>query len=399
MGKNLVSSMRSQLLTIAIILTIYGGLLTAFRGTPATAISVIVMFVVIIIIAEKTKRLQDVYDIIGSHSKAAIVTALICAALLPLLLGNNYDIHVAVVAGIYALVALGLNFQLGSAGMVNVAPAAFMGIGAYTSAFFSVKLGISPWVGTIVAVFFSALFGLAVGYPTLKTRGYYLALVTIAVQVIFGLLIINTPWLGGPNGISGIPPYSLLGVSFGKELVIGNFRLPSQAFYLYLVLIALTLTIMISQRLWASRIGLAWNAIEEDQVVAATQGVNVAHMKLLAFTLGGAVAGVAGAMYGHYLNFVGVDDFGLAKSLVILCMVALGGMDNVVGVVFGAVVLTLVDEKLRELADYGMFFYGIILVAVLLIRPQGILPRRMRRYKLLQAGGISPLLGQRNKTY
>ena len=130
----------------------------------------------------------------------------------------------------------------------------------------------------------------------------------------------------------------------------------------------------------------------------ATQGVNLVHMKLLAFVLGGAFAGLAGAIYGHYLSFVSVDDFNMNKSLIILCMVALGGMDNALGVTLGAVILTLIDEKLRELADYGMLFYGIILVAVLLLRPQGILPRRMRKYQLLATEKLRRVFGMQAET-
>lgn len=384
MGKLRCKDYLRHVLTAIVVIFIYASLVAAFRGTPLLALSIIVLFVAGIIFGEKIKRLEEVYKLLESNRKLATVMIIICLAILPILLENNYDIHVAVIAGINALVALSLNFQLGSAGMVNVAPAAFMGMGAYTSAFLSVKLGFDPWLATAMAIFSSALLGLIVGYPTLKTRGYYLALVTIAIQVIFTLLIINTPSLGGPNGISGIPSYEIGSISFGKELVVGNFHLSHQVYYLYLVTFALMFTVWIAGRLWNSRIGLAWNAIEQDEVVAATQGINVAYMKLLAFTLGGAFAGLAGAIYGHYSSFVGIDDFGMNKSLIILCMVALGGMDNVMGVVLGAVVLTLVDEKLRELADYGVFFYGIILIAVLLMRPQGILPRRMRKYQRIE---------------
>ncbi|MEW8986668.1 MAG: branched-chain amino acid ABC transporter permease, partial [Bacillus sp. (in: firmicutes)] len=283
--------------------------------------------------------------------------------------------------GIYSIIALGLNFQLGSAGMVNFAPAAFYGAGAYTSAILAVKYGVSPWIGMIFAIIMASLLGLIFGYPALKTRGYYLSLVTIAFQVIFTLMIINTDWVGGPNGIPGIPGYQLFGHSFRKPLEIFTLKLPYQTNYFYLVFLLVGLAAVVASRLYNSRIGLAWNVIEQDEIVAATQGINLTKIKLLAFSLGAAFAGVAGALYAHYISFIGNEDFDFSKSLVLICMVILGGMDNVLGVILGAIMLTMMDEKLRDFADYRMLMYAIILIIILLVRPQGLLPKRNRKYE------------------
>lgn len=373
---------QGKLLTVLMMLIIFAGLIIALRGELIETLIVFGIFSACVILSEKYKVMRQIAEVLSQNTKIIVVMAVVFAFLLPLLLQNSYVIHVATLAIITALVALGLNFQIGSAGMVNVAPAAFMGIGAYTSAIASVQFGLNPWVGTLLGTVMAALLGLAVGYPTLKTRGYYLALVTIALQVIFGLLIINTSWLGGANGISGVPGYKIFSLSFNQNFILGGINYTFKSYYLWFALLCLGICMWISYRLWNSRIGLAWNAIEQDQIVAATQGINVSYMKLLAFTIGGAFAGLAGALFGHFMNFVGVEDFSLEKSLVIICMVALGGMDNVLGVVLGAVFLTVLNEKLRAFADYGMFFYGIVLLIVLLSRPQGLLPKRLRKYHL-----------------
>nr|WP_277998733.1 branched-chain amino acid ABC transporter permease [Moorella sulfitireducens] len=319
------------------------------------------------------------------HKGEALVVAGIFALLLPLLVsGNNYLLHVVVMGGIYSIIALGLNFQLGSTGMVNFAPAAFYGTGAYTSAVLAVKFGISPWVGILCGLFMAALLGIVFGFPALKTRGYYLSLVTIALQVIFTLMIINTDWLGGPNGIPGIPGYEIFGFSFRRPLEILGMRLPYQTNYFYLVFLLLSLAALAASRLYNSRIGLAWNAIEQDEIVAATQGINLTKIKLLAFSIGAAFAGVAGALYAHYTSFIGNEDFDFNKSLVLICMVLLGGMDNVAGVILGSLLLTIIDEKLRDFADYRMLMYALILIIILIARPQGLLPKRNRKYQIKQ---------------
>jgi branched-chain amino acid transport system permease protein len=156
--------------------------------------------------------------------------------------------------------------------------------------------------------------------------------------------------------------------------------IPYQINYIYLTFLILLLLIIVAKRLYTSRIGLAWNAIEEDEIVAATQGINLTNVKLLSFSIGSIFAGVAGSIYAHYSSFIGTEDFDFNKSLIFICMVLLGGMDNPVGVTIGAVILTVIDEKLRVYADYRMLMYSIILIVVLIVRSQGLLPKRNRIY-------------------
>lgn len=346
------------------------------------ALTILAIGLGLIIYGERKGSIEQVYQDVENNKGIVLGIVMLFVLALPFLLHkSNYLLHVVVMAGIYSIVALGLNFQVGSTGMVNFAPAALFGTGAYTSAVLAVKFGISPWLGIFGGMAIAALLGLIFGFPALKTHGYYLSLVTIAMQIIFTLMIVNTDWLGGPNGIPGIPPYQLAGFSFKQTLEVLGLRLPYQANYIYLIYITLGLMALTASRLYNSRTGLAWNAIEQDEIVAATQGVNLTKTKLLAFSLGAAFAGVAGALYAHYTSFIGFEDFDFSKSLILICMVLLGGMDNVPGVALGAILLTIIDEKLRDFADYRMLMYSVILITILITRPQGLLPKRNRKYK------------------
>ncbi|MDN5344066.1 MAG: hypothetical protein PWQ18_177, partial [Clostridia bacterium] len=296
-GKGLNEGLLALAVGLGICLVLY----IALIGSLPVALVMLALGLGLIVYGERTGSIERVYQAVEQQKGKTMVVIILFALALPFLLsGNNYLLHVIVMGGIYAIVVLGLNFQVGSTGMVNFAPAAFYGTGAYTSAVLAVKFGLSPWWGIPAGMVMAAILGLIFGFPALKTRGYYLSLVTIALQVIFTLMIINTNWLGGPNGIPGIPAYKLAGFSFRKPLEILSFRLPYQANYFYLVFIILGLLALAASRLYKSRIGLAWNAIEQDEIVAATQGIDLTKIKLLAFSLGASFAGAAGALYAHY---------------------------------------------------------------------------------------------------
>jgi len=375
------TGMFSQRNALAALVSVIGCALLyiALEGSIIIALTVLVLALGLIVSGERTGKAELVYQAVTAHQRTCLAVVVLFVLGLPFVLSNNYLLHVAVMGGIYSIVTLGLNFQVGT-GMVNFATAAFFGTGAYTSALLSVKFGLSPWLATVAGMFSAASLGIIFGFPALKTRGYYLSLITMSLQVIFTLMIINTSWLGGPNGIPGIPAYSIGGTSLRMPIEIFGTDLPYQANYLYLVFGLLGLSVFVAMRLHGSRTGLAWNAIEQDEIVAITQGINLTKSKLLAFALGAAFAGLAGGLYGHYTSFIGVEDFTFSKSLVFICMVLLGGLDNPLGVVLGAMMLTIVDEKLRDFADYRMLMYSVILIVILLARPQGLLPKRIRQY-------------------
>lgn len=294
---------------------------------------------------------------------------------------SPYLIHICVMAGLFAILALGLNFQLGSTNVVNFATAASYGIGAYASALLAVHFHISFWLGLVIGGSLASLFGLLLGIPCMKTKDYYLSLVTIAFGLIIYILLINFTWTGGPNGIPNIPPPSLFGHSFKDPIHLFGYPLPFQSNYYYLILILVGGSLVVAHRLHHSRVGLTWNAIREDEIAARCHGIDVTWYKILAFCIDAFFGGVAGTVYSHYIGFISPENFAFIVSVVVVTMVILGGMDNVFGVIIGAILLTILPEKFRAFEDFRILIYGIIIITMLRFRPQGLFPQKMRIYK------------------
>jgi ABC-type branched-subunit amino acid transport system permease subunit len=312
---------------------------------------------------------------------AAMLTAFIVVAGFPFLVGNNtYVLHLLIVAQLYAVLALALNFQLGSANIPNFATGASYGIGAYVSALLAINFGVSFWLTLPVAALAATLFGFIIGIPSMRTRETYLALVTIAFGVVVQQLLNNFEWTGGPNGLVGIPAPTLFGHSFADPLVVFGWKLPSQANFYYLSALLVVVAIATAHRLHGSRIGLAWNALRADEIAAKAQGINVSWFKVLAFAVDAFLAAFAGTIYAFYVSYISPDNFTFLVSVTIMTMVIVGGMDNIFGVIVGAFLLTILPEKLRAFSDYRLLFFGVVIIGFLMIRPQGLFPQRMRRY-------------------
>ena len=361
---------------------IFGLAYVMLRLSYQYSLAFVALTIAALLFMEKKGYVNMLFALYIRNKKAGFITALLCILALPVLLaGMRYESHIAVMASIYAMVCLGLNFQMGSTNMVNFAPAAFMGIGAYSMAVITVKVWGSAWIGLVMAIVMCAFAGLLIGLPTLRTKSYYLSLVTMALQLTFTQLIKNIPYLGGPNGLSGVKTFSIGGLSLFKSLALPGLGKTAPHFlYLFLCSAILIILIYIAMRVYVSRFGLALNTIAQDEIAANCLGVNVSGMKLFAFIIGGVFCGVGGALYAGLTSFVGPNDFTFARSLVYICMVILGGMDNPVGVTDGAFLLTVVTEKLRPFADYAQLVYALLLVVILIVRPSGLVPKRVRNY-------------------
>jgi ABC-type branched-subunit amino acid transport system permease subunit len=317
-----------------------------------------------------------------THSRFAILLGVALVALFPFALERNtYALHLCVVAQLYAVLALALNFQLGSANIPNFATGASYGIGAYASALLALNFGVSFWIALPVAAIVATIFGFLLGVPSMRTRDSYLALVTIAFGVVINQLLNNLDFTGGPNGLVGIPPPEIFGHSFASPLVVLGYELPAQANFYYLSAMLVSVAILFAERLHNSRVGLAWNALRVDELAARCQGINTTWYKVLAFAVDAFLAGFAGTIYAFYLGFISPENFTFLVSVTIMTMVIAGGMDNILGVLVGAVLLTLLPEKLRAFSDYRILFFGVTVIGFLLIRPQGLFPKRLRRYE------------------
>ena len=361
-------------------------LLVYFVVTSDYVLSLAIMAVVIIaiLLVNRFNLINKVFDLYIRHKPTALISGLILGVLYPFSLTDNvYVAHIATLAVIYGIACLGLNFQMGSTDMTNFAPAAFMGIGAYMVGIFTTHLGFSPWLGMLAGVVFAGIFGFLIGLPTLKTKGYYLSLVTMAIQLAFTELIKVWPYVGGDDGMSGIPRYKFFGIELYKRYTIFGIRMAPQIPYLLLCIGFLVLCTYIAMRVYFSRTGIAMNTVAQDEIAANCMGMNVSRTKLFAFVIGGMYCGLAGTLFVGLEGYVGPASYNFQKSLMLICMVILGGMDNSIGVVLGAFVLAIITEKLRDFADFQQLIYGAVLVIMLIVRPDGIIPWRVRNHDLI----------------
>ncbi len=311
----------------------------------------------------------------------ALVIGIAIVLVYPFLLkGSSYAIHLLIIAQLYAVLALALNFQLGSANIPNFATGASYGIGAYTSALLAIHFGMSFWLTLPIAAIVATFFGFAIGFPSMRTRETYLALVTIAFGIVIHQLLNNFEWTGGSNGLVGIPVPTLFGHSFDQPIVWFGYRLPSQANFYYLSAALVGISIVSARRLHTSRVGLAWNALRSDELAARCQGINVAWYKTLAFGVDAFLAAFAGTIYAFYVGYISPDNFTFLVSVTIMTMVIVGGMDNTLGVIVGAFLLTLLPEKLRFFDDYRLLLVSVVVILFLMLRPEGLFPQRLRTY-------------------
>lgn len=288
--------------------------------------------------------------------------ALAAALLVPAVLRSEYVLNTAVLAGIYVILAASLNITNGYTGLFSFGHAAFYGIGAYTAAILATRLGWGFALTLPAAGVVAALFGAALALITLRLSGIFLALVTIGFQEITFLVTLN--WIAltrGPMGIPGVPPPAL-----------GGYEFRGNTGYYYLILALDVLTLFVVARVVTSRVGRAFVAIREDELAAQASGLPTFRLKVLAFVIATFFAGLAGAFFAHHARFVSADSFRLDETFIILTMLIVGGLGSFLGPIVGAVALVILPEVSRVLAEYRGVVYGLVLIAVILFRPEGV---------------------------
>jgi branched-chain amino acid transport system permease protein len=298
-----------------------------------------------------------------------VPVAIAVALAMPAVVPNAYQMGVITRICLYALLALGLNVVVGFAGLLDLGYVAFFGIGSYTYAFLaSPHFGLHwPFLLALsAAVVVTAIFGILIGAPTLRVRGDYLAIVTLGFGEITYVLLINLDRpidiTGGPSGIVGIDPPSLLGITLRD-----NWQ------YYYLILTVLGAAVVFTRRLRDSRIGWAWQAIREDELAAQAMGINTVAAKLQAFAIGASFAGAGGALLASWQRSVFPDNFLFTESVNILAMVILGGVGSVPGVILGATLIVALPEIFRDFALYRLLAFGLLLMVLMIFRPEGLL--------------------------
>ena len=296
---------------------------------------------------------------------------------LPLFL-RTYLTEVVDNIGIYILMGLGLNIVVGFAGMLNLGYVAFFAIGAYTMALLTPSeygvAGLSFWTALPFSVLVAVLMGLILVIPVLKMRGDYLAIVTMGFGEIIRILVLSdflAPWIGGAQGILKIPNVSVAGIELVK---------PEHLYYV--ILACCLLALFVSWRLRDARIGRQWRALREDEDVAEAMGINLVKTKLLAFAIGAAFAGMAGAIFASKLGSIFPHSFNLMVSINVLCLIIVGGIGSLPGVVVGAILLVGLPELLREFAEYRLLMYGALLIVMMVARPEGFWPSEVMKREL-----------------
>ena len=319
---------------------------------------------------------------------------LIAAALIFPFLGSRSQIDLATLVLIYVMLGLGLNIVVGLAGLLDLGYVGFYAVGAYTYAMLALYFGIGFWTGLVAAGIMAAFFGFILGFPVLRLRGDYLAIVTLGFGEIIRILLNNlTELTGGPRGIGSIPKPTFFNLEFSRRASEGSqtfheffgiaFNSNHRVMFLYLLALVLVLiTVFVTNRLIRMPIGRAWEAMREDEIACRALGLNPTNIKLSAFTIGATFAGFAGSFFAARQGFISPESFTFIESAIILAIVVLGGMGSQIGVILAAIVMTVLPEMAREFNEYRMLLFGLMMVLMMIWRPQGLLPMKRPHVEL-----------------
>ena len=287
---------------------------------------------------------------------------------------DTYQSNIMISALIYVVLGLGLNISVGLAGLLDLGYVAFFGVGAYSYALLNHHFGLGFWVTLPIGGLLGCLFGVLLGFPILRLRGDYLAIVTLGFGMIFKVVMENWDALSfGPSGIANIDKPGLFGI---------DMDLAGSTVYIYYIMIALVVfTIIVTNRLKNSRIGRAWIALREDEIACVAMGIDMARTKLSAYALGAFWAGMVGVLFAAKTTFINPASFTFMESAIILSIVVLGGMGSILGVILGAFILILLPEYLRAFSEYRMLVFGASMTLMMIFRPQGLISNLRQTYQ------------------
>lgn len=381
-----VDNIIDSVVVLGILLMFYRFFITFLQIENIWKLSIIITiaFLVILLIS----RFENIKSkIIMSFKKNRSLTYFIGLLLflsLPFSLRqSSYWIFILTLCWLWIIIAQGINIQFGSAGIINLGAAFFWGIGGYTTAILASRYNFNPLIGIFLGGIMAILAGLPLIIPILKARGHYLALVTLSVVVAFGHFVNNIKWLGGSQGIMNIPSVSIGGYNFLNSIKIFNFELPPISNYFYFATLLGILVLLVCHRMSNSWVGLTLNSINEnkgDIICSNCMGINRARWVVISFSIGNFFIGIAGAFFAHMNCYVAPQDMTFYKSLLYLSAVILGGMDNIMGVTIGAMLIVILPEKFKVLQEYWIIIFMSSIVLMIILRPQGLLAAKIRNY-------------------
>lgn len=325
---------------------------------------------------QKVEAASIIHHILANPRQRNCFLLLVVAALVlyPLVV-NDYQINIMVMALLYVMLGLGLNIVVGMAGLLDLGFVAFYAVGAYSYALLNMHFGIGFWTALPIGGILAAIFGILLGFPILRLRGDYLAIVTLGFGEIIRLVLQNwTELTNGPGGIANISSPGFFGMEIPPQYA---------PLYLYYIMASFVVfTVFVVNRLQDSRLGRAWIALREDEIACQAMGIDKRRTKLAAFSLGAFWAGLAGVIFAAQNRYINPESFTFLESAIILAIVVLGGMGSIVGVILGALILILLPEYLRELSEYKQLAFGAILVLMMVFRPQGLISTLRRSYDI-----------------
>ena len=335
-------------------------------------------------------------SVTGRKRTTLMLVVLMLAVSWPFFAGRS-AVDIATLAMIYVMLGLGLNIVVGFAGLLDLGFVGFYAVGAYTYGLLFHWLGWSFWEALRMAGAAAAVFGCRLGFPVLRLRGDYLAIVTLGFGEIIRLMLVNlTTLTGGPDGISGIPKPTVFGIEMARQpsvegghtfhqLLGIEFNSLHMVIFLYLMALLLAVaTLWFSNRLIRMPIGRAWEALREDEIACRSLGLNPMAIKLSAFTLGAMFAGLGGAFFAARQGIVSPESFSFIESALILAIVVLGGMGSQMGVIVAAILITVLPELAREFSEYRMLIFGLVMILMMVWRPQGLLPMKRHHVEVPQ---------------
>ncbi len=314
--------------------------------------------------------MNKIFEFCARNTWKLLGTLLVLLAVFPFVFTSSYILRIAITVLMFIVLSLSLNLLIGYLGQMSMGHAAFWGIGAYTAAILSTKLNVSSLGTFLAAMLVAGVFGLLLGLPVLKLKGYYLTVVTLGFCEIIRLVELN--WMDltrGSLGIAGIPPLNFFGKAFKS----------SRSVY-FIALLLVIFTVYLVHSIINSRIGLAIMAIRDDDVAAASIGIHVFVYKVMVFIIAGMLAGLAGAFYAHYISFIDPSGFTTGQSMELVILAIFGGLGSIPGAILGATILTVLPETMRALMEYRGMIYGIIIVVMMLVKPDGLLGRVNFKY-------------------
>jgi ABC-type branched-subunit amino acid transport system permease subunit len=320
-----------------------------------------------------SRSFVDHEDALGGF---AILAALAAAAFFH---EDHFVLLLVITVLLYTVATLGLNIQFGYAGVLNFAGASFFGIGAYTSAVLNAHTALPHLIVLVTGGLLAALIGSLLLLPVLRTRGHYAAVVTIAFALLFRTFLEVNDVLGGPQGMQ-VPGMKILGWTFNDNIQIGKISLSFYMNYYVVSLLLLIGVFVVVRRLDRSWIGLNLDALRLDETAASCFGLDIVRWKITAFLIGNFIIGIAGALFGMVGSFVAPNNYTFADSLLLVSILLLGGIGNPWGLIVATIIVVVVPEKLQTIQEYRFLLYALLVIAVLLFRPEGLLPRPVRRY-------------------